>query len=138
MKKKISLMFLFSMIFLSIFAQSANRKLEVYSITEYIDGYVIKAIDKSKSDTLNIVSLKESDIINEHDFEKIIVGGKYNFEFEDLVKKMSAIPSSDFVLRIKTTVIWKNGDRIKNVPVFSINTNGLWIKKQSGNVSNVW
>ena len=131
MEKKISILFLLSMFFLSMFAQIENRKLEVYSITEYIDGYVVKAIDTSKSDTLNIVSTKDSDILNEDDFEKIVVGGKYNFEFEDLVKKMLAIPPNSFVVRIKTTVIWKNGNGINNMPVFSRNINGLWIKKRN-------
>lgn len=129
MEKRIILIFLFLMFFLSIFAQIENRKLEVYSITEYIDGYVIKAIDTSKSDTLFIVSTKDSDIFNKDDIEKIVIGGKYNFEFENFAKKMSAIPPNSFVMRIKTTVIWKNGDGYKNMPVFSKNINGLWIKK---------
>jgi hypothetical protein len=116
------------MLYSSSFAQSQNKALEIYSITEYIDGYVIKAIDTSKSDTLSIISAKEK-IANKHKFEKMVVGRTYNFEYEDYVNKMAAIPTKGFVVRIKSTIVWRDSDENKNRPFFSKNTKGLWIRR---------
>lgn len=128
MKKLLGSIFFFVMLHSFSFAQIQSRKLEIYSITEYIDGYVIKAIDTSKSDTLNIVSVKSS-IKSKRNFEKLIVGKKFNFEFEDVINQMAAMPPNTFVARIKTTVVWRGGDGMNNIPVYSRNTKGLWIKK---------
>lgn len=128
MKKLFSSIFFFAILHSFSFAQTQSRRLEIYSITEYIDGYVIKAIDTSKSDTLSVVSVKEA-IKNKRNFEKLIVGKKYSFEFEDVLSQMAAVPTNTFVARIKTTVVWKGGDGMSNRPVYSRNTKGLWIKK---------
>lgn len=130
MRKTISLIMSIVAIYSSSFAQKESKVLKVYSITEYIDGYVIKAIDTLHStDTLNIISTKEH-VKNKKGFEKITVGQKYSFEYEDYVKKMAAAPQENFVIRIKSTVIWSPKDGIKNRPVFSKNTKGLWIKNE--------
>lgn len=128
MKKLFGSIFFLVMLHSFPFAQTQSRRLEIYSITEYIDGYVIKAIDTSKSDTLNIVSVKDA-IKSQRNFEKLIVGKKYNFEFEDVINQMAAVPPNTFVARIKTTVVWRGGDGMNNKPVYSRNTKGLWIKK---------
>ncbi|HEY5750648.1 MAG TPA: hypothetical protein VIU12_31515 [Chryseolinea sp.] len=111
------------------YAQPQSRLLEVYSITEYSDGYVFKTIDKVNFDTLNIVSPKES-LKSRKGLEKICVGGKYDFEFEDRISQMAAVPSGSFVVRIKTTLLWKAGDPMKERPIFARNTKDIFIKKK--------
>ena len=128
MKKLFCSMFFLIMLHSLSLAQTQSRRLEVYSITEYIDGYVIKAIDTSKSDTLNIISVKDV-VKNKRNFKKIVIGKEYNFEYEDYVSKMAATAPNSFVLRIKTTVVWKDSDDNKKRPVFSKNVKGLWIKE---------
>ena len=128
MKKIFGSVFFLVMLHSLSFAQTQNRRLEIYSITEYIDGYVIKAIDTSKSDTLNIISVKSA-IKSKRNFKKMTVGKEYNFEYEDYIGKMAAIAPNSFVIRIKTTVVWRDSDENKNRPVFSKNVKGIWIKE---------
>ena len=128
MKKKFYLICWSVMLSLFSFSQTNKKALIVYSITEYIDGYVIRAIDTIKSDTVNIVSVKDP-FKGSRSFEKIVVGKKYSFEFVDLISTMSATSPDNFAARIKTTVIWRPGDGIKDAPVYSKNMKGLWIKK---------
>jgi len=111
----------------SLLGQTENSQLTVYSITEYSDGYVIKAIDALKGDTLTIISRKENP---EHmeGYRKIEVGGRYTFKVENIAKRFAAMPPDNFVVRIKTTVVWKSGDRVKDMPVFSRNTKGVFIR----------
>lgn len=97
------------------FTQVKSKALKVYCITEYIDGYVIKAIDTSKLDTLNIISVKEV-IKSNRNFKKLIVGKDYKFKYED--SKMAAMPTNNFVIRIRTTVVWRGTDDNKERPVF--------------------
>lgn len=129
MKRIIIIIFIGVILQSFCFAQAQNKRLKIYSITEYIDGYVMKAVDTSKHDTLNIVSAKET-IKNKQGVKKLLVGEIYNFEYEDYVSKMAAMPTNNFVIRIKTTVVWKDGDAIKDRPVFAKNIQGLWIKKE--------
>jgi hypothetical protein len=110
------------------FAQTQSRRLEIYSITEYIDGYVIAAIDTSKADTVNLISVKDARRGKGH-FEKMVVGKEYNFEYVDYISKMAAISPNSFVIRIKTTVVWRDSDENKKRPVFARNTKGLWIEQ---------
>lgn len=128
MKKRFCLICCLAILYLYSFSQVKSKTLVIYSITEYIDGYVIKAIDTAKSDTFNIVSVKET-FKCKPGFEKMIVGRAYNFEFEDLISKMSAVPPDNFAARIKTTVIWRAGDGMSSAPVYATNTKSLWIKK---------
>jgi hypothetical protein len=109
------------------FGQVKSKHLKIYCITEYIDGYVIKAVDTTSNDTLNIISTKET-ITNKRKYRKLLVGEAYNFEYNDYVSNAAAVANS-FAIRIKTTIVWRNSDRVKERPVFSQNTKGLWIKK---------
>jgi hypothetical protein len=128
MRKLFGLIFPLLLFCFFSFAQKKNKELEIYCITEYIDGYVIKAVDLSKHDTISVISLKET-IESKRGFTKMLVGKKYNFEFEDLVSDMSAAPLNSIVIRIKTTVVWRHGDGVNNIPVYARNTKGLWIRK---------
>ena len=76
-----------------------SKSLDIYSITEYIDGYVIKAIDRLNTDTLNIISEKGGKYYKQ-DFTRMTVGKKYSFQFEDRMNQMSASPLSHFVAYI--------------------------------------
>ncbi len=114
---------------LSCSAQTGKRALKVYSITEYIDGYVITAIDSSKGDTLNIVSAKEPKS-KKIKLQRIEIGKKYIFKFKNRMADMASIPSDTFVLRIKTTIVWSRKDGLNNVPVFATNMRGLWVEKE--------
>ena len=113
----------------SLWAQSESRKLTVYSITEYSDGYVIKAIDALKLDTLSIISKKAVPEKMEK-YRKIVVGRKYAFKIENIAKNLAAMPPNNFVVRIKTTVVWRNGDRVKDMPVFAKNIEGLYVRTE--------
>ena len=116
------------MMYLCAFSQIEKKTLVVYSITEFIDGYVIRAIDTVKSDTVSIVSAKVA-FKGNRKFKKIVVGNSYSFEFTDLINTMSASALNGFVARIKTTIVWKPQDGIENAPVYSKDMKGLWIKK---------
>jgi hypothetical protein len=127
MKYAYSIVFYLTVMSLSSFAQTENRKLTIFSITEFSDGYVIKAIDTLKADTLNIIS--EKDVPEQKEgYLKTIIGRKYSFEIEDMSKHLAAMPPDNFVIRIKTTVVWRSGDRVKEMPVFARNTKGLFIR----------
>jgi hypothetical protein len=123
-----SILVFFLFITLSCFSQANNGVFKVYCITEYIDGYVIRAVDTDKKDTLNIVSPKET-YSKRHDYERIQVGKTYTFYYQNQIAQMAAVPPESFAVRIKRTVIWKNGDGVKSIPVFASNTKGLWIRK---------
>ena len=129
MKNILSLIFFTVILLTDCYAQAESKSLKVYSITEYIDGYVIKAINTAEHDTLNIISLKE-DIGNKRHLERVIVGKEYNFEFQQVANRMAAMPPDRFAVRIKTTVVWKGEDELSNAPVFGKNVKGLWIKKK--------
>ena len=107
------------------FSQVGKRQLEIYSITEYMGGYVIKGIDRGKGDTLNIVTLKDT-VPAAKDYEKILVGKTYNFEYR--LSIMAAAPPCSLVIRMGTTVLWTCKDPVNHIPVFAENAIGLWIK----------
>ena len=109
-------------------AGAEQKKLKVCNLVEYKDGYVIKAIETDKSDTIIIISAR-SCLINKHSYKKLQVGNIYNFIIDDRIKNISAIPIQNFVVRIKKTVVWKSGDDISKIPVFSLNCKGIWIKE---------
>ncbi|MHA4807470.1 hypothetical protein ACX0G9_05170 [Flavitalea flava] len=110
------------------FSQTETRILKVHDIRGYNDGYVIQAVDPTNADTLNIITdLKDPE--KKHLYEKIVIGEKYKFEFDNPAKHLSGRPIKDLVLVIKTTVIWKIEDGLKNMPVYSTNMKGLYIKK---------
>ena len=129
MTKRIFNLIVFAALFNSfpLLAQRKSSLLEIYSITEYIDGYVIKAFNKLKTDTLNIISVKKGNADKQH-YTRMRVGKKYTFQIEDPISQMSAVPSGTLVIRIKRTVVWKDGDGVTEIPVFAVNTRGLWIK----------
>lgn len=130
MKRSFGLVFFLGLLYSYSYAQTKSRVLEIYSITEYIDGYVIKVIDNSQHDTLNIISVKNAVRCNRN-FQKMIVGQKYDFQFEDLIRQAAATPLTNLVARIKNTVVWSINDGMNNIPVYSKNTKGLWITKSS-------
>lgn len=130
MKRLIStIIFVLMLNTLCLAQQMQNKRLKIYSITEYIDGYVIKGIDTSNSDTLNIISLKGI-VKNKNKYKKLLVGETYNFEYEDYISSMASMPIENFKIRIKTTILWSGGDNIKERPVFSKNTLNLVIKRE--------
>ena len=126
MKELILILFVFANSLLSF---SQNKSLNVYSITEYIDGYVIKGIDTLNSDTLLIISSKDT-LINYNEYKKIIVGCQYVFDINNIVSHMAALPPGTFTIRIKTTIIWKNDGKTNKIPVFANNIKDIYIKKR--------
>lgn len=109
--------------------QTEIKKLVVNSITEYVDGYVIKGIDKLKSDTVNIISYKE-EFTDGKGYEKIQINGIYNFKIFNLLKHMAPTGSTVMPLFIKTTLVWKHTDRVRDIPVYARNMKGLYIKTE--------
>ncbi len=63
-------------------------------------------------------------------YRKIVVGGKYAFKIENIGESLAAMPPSNFVVRIKTTIVWRNGDRVKDMPVFAKNIEGLFVRTE--------
>jgi len=126
MKELILILFVFANSLLSF---SQNKSLNVYSITEYIDGYVIKGIDTLNSDTLLIISSKDT-LINYNEYKKIIVGCQYVFDINNIVSHMAALPPGTFTIRIKTTIIWKDDGKTNKIPVFANNIKDIYIKKR--------
>lgn len=114
---------------LAAFSQTESKKLSVYSISEFSDGYMIRGIDSLKGDTLIVIS-KTGKPKHMKGYRKIEVGGRYTFKVDDVGKQFAAMPPSNFVIRIKNTVVWKYGDRVKDMPVFATNTKGLFIRME--------
>ena len=113
---------------LSSFSQTNCRLLRIYCITEYEDGYVIKGIDENSNDTLSIISKRDT-MWNKSGYERLQVGNKYRVQVENRVGRMSAMPLEHFVVRIVSTIVWKNGDRVRDIPLFSNNIKDLYIKE---------
>ncbi|NIG56501.1 hypothetical protein [Chitinophaga sp. Cy-1792] len=129
MKKAVAVIFFGILLQSLCLAQTQNRRLKIYSITEYMDGYVIKGIDTSNYDTLNIVSVKDT-VPKKQGTKRLCVGNIYNFKYEDYVSQAAAMPVENFVIRIKTTVVWNGGDCIKDRPVFGRNIKGQWMEEE--------
>jgi len=126
MKELILILFVFANSLLSF---SQNKSLNVYSITEYIDGYVIKGIDTLNSDTLLIISSKDT-LINYNEYKKIVVGCQYVFDINNIASHAAPLPPGSFTIRIKTTIIWKNDGKTNKIPVFANNIKDIYIKKR--------
>jgi len=110
-------------------AQTIQRRLRVWSITEYVDGYVIKAIDPLKSDTINIVSMKDSVCSSNKKLEKIKIDGTYNFMLEDRLANL--VPGSYRVnLRIKQTILWNDTEPYEKRPFYASNMCDLFIERK--------
>lgn len=109
----------------SVLGQKYSRTLEVCSITEYIDGYVIKAFDSVRFDTLSIITTKS--IKPSSSVKKIEVGQKYKFEYEDLISRLLTVSTNSHVAKIKSTIIWRKEDGFNNLPMYSTNIKGLWL-----------
>ena len=113
------------MISFSSSAQVKSKTLRILNITEYEDGCLIKAIDSTQKDTLNIISANAA-FENKNNYIKMKIGGEYLFSYEEC----NASPQlllGNFTIRIKHTVVWKAGDRIVDLPVYAKNTKGIWI-----------
>lgn len=106
-----------------------NRKLKVIHIDSYDDGYLIKALDTLKHDTLNITSAKfPFKIGTKHRYQKISIGGVYNFLLFSRDSFAQPILEGNLIIKLRHTIIWKNGDDVRKVPFISKNMNGLYVK----------
>lgn len=117
---------LFLLLPLTSLGQAKSKILRIYSITEYIRGYVIKAVDTINYDTLSLSSVKER-IINKEGYIELLVGKEYNFKYDDYLSSSVAVGS--FVIRMGNEVIWRNGDSTRSRPIKALNVKGLWIEK---------
>jgi len=111
----------------TVSAQSELKSLEVFSITEYQDGYFIVAVDQAKSDTTYIISEKYEGRLGKK-FVRITPGLTYRFELIDILATSAAHPTELTVMRIRSTVVWRHGSRLK-APVLCKNLKGNWIAK---------
>ena len=84
---------LFCFLVFLLVKQTKSKLLKIYCISEYIDGYVIKAVDTINLDTLDIISAKET-IINQKKYRKLLVGKEYNFEYNDYVSSAAAVATT--------------------------------------------
>lgn len=125
MKYKIYITAIVLILGTSLYGQKVSRTLEVYSITEYIDGFVIKAIDTVRFDTLNIITIKSKKPVSK--VKKIRVGQVYSFTYEDLISKLLTVSTNSHVAKIKSTIVWRKEDGYNNLPVYSTNIRGLWL-----------
>lgn len=113
---------------ISAFSQHGCKSLKVISITEYSDGYLIKGIELSSSDTISIISERVGSL-SKSSRKKISIDNEFLFEIEDVIGKMSAVPSNSFVAKIKTTVVWRQKDGFQNRPFYARNLQGLHIRR---------
>jgi len=126
MKSLLIILFLFSTT--DSFSQSKSRTLKIYNITEYSDAYVINAVDSTNLDTLNIISIKNVPK-DKKGFKKMMIGKFYNFIYEENNVAPQILLENHFVIKVKNTIIWKPSDGLKNLPVYSKNTEGIWINE---------
>jgi hypothetical protein len=126
MKKLLIILFLFSTT--DSFSQTKSSTLKISSITEYSDAYVIKAVDSTNLHTLNIISIKNVPKYKKG-FKKMMVGKSYNFIYEENNIAPQILLENHFVIKVKNTLIWKPSDGLENLPVYSKNTEGIWINE---------
>jgi hypothetical protein len=126
MKKLLIILFLFSTT--DSFSQTKSSTLKISSITEYSDAYVIKAVDSTNLHTLNIISIKNVPKYKKG-FKKMMVGKSYNFIYEENNIAPQILLENHFVIKVKNTLIWKPSDGLENLPVYSNNTEGIWINE---------
>jgi hypothetical protein len=126
MKKLLIILFLFSTT--DSFSQTKSSTLKISSITEYSDAYVIKAVDSTNLHTLNIISIKNVPKYKKG-FKKMMVGKSYNFIYEENNITPQILLENHFVIKVKNTLIWKPSDGLENLPVYSKNTEGIWINE---------
>lgn len=128
MKKVLCLILIMCLAYFSSFSQIEGKMIKIYSITEYEDGYVIKGIDENSNDTLSIISKRDT-LWDKSGYERLQVGNKYRVQVENRVGRMSAMPLEHFVVRIVSTIVWKNGDGTRDIPLFSNNIKDLYVKE---------
>lgn len=109
------------------FCQTKSHELQVYSITEFEDGFVITTVDKLNSDTLRIVSVRDPSVVSNNKYQKIEVGKRYKFELDKIAENMAALPSGSLTVRIKTTVVWTARDGIKKMPAYAKNVKDRFV-----------
>jgi hypothetical protein len=116
-----------------IFSQQTDTlSLRVQKIKELKDCFVIEGIRENSlmTDTVFVLSEKSNSGINAR-YEKIDIGRQYQFVVSDFTTNLAAMPPNNFVLKFKTTVVWRSGDGMKKKPVFAKNTRGLFIQRNS-------
>lgn len=112
------------------FSQTKSRLLKIYSITEYADVFVLKAIDTAKLDTLNIISIRDAPKCKKG-LKRIKVGKLYNIMYEENNMAPQILLDNNLVIKVKKTLIWKPSDGLTNLPVYSTNLKGLWISDKN-------
>jgi hypothetical protein len=104
-------------------------KLKVIGYSEFRDYYLLRTYDYKNRDIIILVSEKQP-IDSTIAFKKMKIGRKYLFiKRIILLNMMPAMPLDKFAIIVKRTVLWRGGDSTKFLPVFSLNTRGLYIKK---------
>lgn len=106
----------------SSYAQSEYKTLKVTSITKNDDFYIIKGVEQNR-DTLTLVTKKE-EFKNKCDYRKIKINNEYRFELQS-----QPTYTENLVFRIGNKILWKTGDNPKNIPRYTENVNGIYIKK---------
>lgn len=117
--------------FLTTKAQRAYYPLEakVISIKELDECFIFTSIKKSDSDTIYLISLKDS-LSPTCKYEKIKLDNYYCFKVRLRVES-ATIPDKNFRLRVKKTVVWSGSDDYKKYPSLIENAVGLFLKKDN-------
>jgi hypothetical protein len=103
-------------------------KLKVLEIRELKDCYILTTISDN-SDTLYLISIKDSLNKSERRYHKISVGKKFVFVIMDRNESLS-IPDENFRLRVRNTVVWRGDEDFKKYPSVIENAKGLYIIKK--------
>lgn len=117
------------MIHNNLFAQMNIQatKIKILKIEEHESCYVLYGLLENETDTLYIVSTKQTKKITEI-YEKIACESSYIFNIIDT--RSPSIFTTNFVYRIGKTVVWKTGNEISKYPLCAENIIGLYIRKR--------
>jgi hypothetical protein len=110
------------------FAQKIDTlKLKVISYKEFLEYYLLKTYNNKTLDTILIAAEKDT-LISTNGYKKIEIGKEYFFINKTvLLNELPAMPPDHFSITIKNTVVWRGDQDVKLLPVFSLNTKGLYI-----------
>jgi RHS repeat-associated protein len=128
MKKIVLGLALFSFSLVGV-CQSIGHKtfnqIKVLSIEKYDSSYLIVGIDQTQSDTVRIISEIKNSKEKRIDCKKLTIGNIYNFLLADMIGNTMPV-GGDFIVADKgKKVIWRKGDPLDKIPLFSRNTDGL-------------
>jgi hypothetical protein len=108
------------------FAQKIDTiRLKVVSYKELKDCYIINTYNKKTSDSIYIISVRVT-LILKCNYKKIAIGNEYDFICKRYKRPLT--PPNSFAMIVKNTIVWRDGDDPKKMPIYCANAKGLYIR----------